>query len=75
MLNSSPATRTAALESKFTALDLKAITTDGAFEGYAILAGPTIIHAIEGTPVSEVLLTAWWRRRIAGAFSFPGVTG
>jgi NlpC/P60 family putative phage cell wall peptidase len=41
----------------------------------AILAGPTIIHAIEGAPVSEVPLTDWWHRRIAGAFSFPGVTG
>lgn len=41
----------------------------------AILAGPTLIHAIEGAPVSEVPLTGWWRRRIAGAFSFPGVIG
>lgn len=41
----------------------------------AILAGPTMIHAIEGAPVSEVPLTSWWRRRIAGAFSFPGVEG
>ena len=41
----------------------------------AILAGSTLIHAIEGTPVCEVPLSGWWRRRIAGAFSFPGVTG
>jgi NlpC/P60 family putative phage cell wall peptidase len=41
----------------------------------AILAGPTLIHAIEGAPVCEVPLTRWWRRRIAGAFAFPGVTG
>lgn len=41
----------------------------------AILAGPTLIHAIEGAPVCEVSLTSWWRRRIAGAFAFPGVTG
>jgi NlpC/P60 family putative phage cell wall peptidase len=41
----------------------------------AILAGSTIIHAIEGALVCEVPLTPWWRRRIAGAFSFPGVTG
>ena len=34
---------------------------------------PTLIHAIEGAPVSEVPLSNWWRRRIAGAFSFPGV--
>lgn len=36
MLHTRPATSTA-LESKFTALDLKAITLDGAFEGYASL--------------------------------------
>lgn len=33
----------------------------------------TLIHAIEGAPVSEVPLSNWWRRRVAGAFSFPGV--
>jgi NlpC/P60 family putative phage cell wall peptidase len=39
----------------------------------AILASPmTMIHATEGVPVSEVALSPWWRRRIAGAFSFPG---
>jgi hypothetical protein len=27
---------------------------------------------MEGAPVSEVALTPWWRRRIAGAFGFPG---
>lgn len=31
------------------------------------------IHAIEGAPVSEVAISSWWRRRIAGAFRFPGV--
>lgn len=31
------------------------------------------IHAIETAPVSEVALCGWWRRRIAGVFSFPGV--
>ena len=41
----------------------------------AILASPaTMIHAIEGAPVAEVALSPWWRRRIAGAFSFPGTT-
>jgi len=30
------------------------------------------IHAQEGVPVSEVALSDWWRRRIAGAFRFPG---
>lgn len=39
----------------------------------AILATPaTMIHAMEGGPAAEVALCAWWRRRIAGAFSFPG---
>lgn len=33
----------------------------------------SFIHAMEGAPVSEVALSGWWRRRIAGAFVFPGV--
>jgi NlpC/P60 family putative phage cell wall peptidase len=38
----------------------------------AILATPTtMIHAFEGAPVSEVALSAWWRRRLAATFSFP----
>ncbi len=32
-----------------------------------------MIHAIEGAPVSEVVLSPWWRRHIAGVFSFQGV--
>jgi NlpC/P60 family putative phage cell wall peptidase len=36
-------------------------------------AVPTLIHAVEGAPVVEVELGAWWRRRIAGAFRFPGI--
>jgi len=32
-----------------------------------------LIHAVEGAPVSEVALTPWWRRRMAAAFSFPGI--
>ena len=40
----------------------------------AILTGPaTMIHAQEGVPVSEVALSPWWRRRIAGIFELPGV--
>ncbi len=40
----------------------------------AIVTGAsTMIHAMEGAPASEVALTNWWRRRIAGAFQFPGV--
>jgi hypothetical protein len=39
-----------------------------------LIAGPlTMIHAFEGGPAAEVALSSWWRRRIAGAFSFPGV--
>jgi NlpC/P60 family putative phage cell wall peptidase len=33
----------------------------------------TMIHAMEGAPVSEVALSNWWRRRIAGTFRFPGI--
>lgn len=40
----------------------------------AILTGSTgFIHAMEGAPVVEAPLAPWWRRRIAGAFSFPGI--
>ena len=39
----------------------------------AILSAPGfMIHAMEGVSVSEVPLVGWWRRRIAGVFSFPG---
>ena len=38
----------------------------------AILAtSRTMIHAMEGTVASEVALSAWWRRRMAGVFRFP----
>ena len=33
------------------------------------------VHAQEGVPVSEVALSAWWRRRIVGAFAFPARDG
>lgn len=32
-----------------------------------------MIHAHDGAAVCEVPLAPWWRRRIAFAFSFPGV--
>jgi NlpC/P60 family putative phage cell wall peptidase len=38
-----------------------------------LTAETTFIHAMEGGPVAEVALTPWWRRRIAGAFRFPGL--
>src|SRR5437588_76613 len=36
-----------------------------------IASRTTMIHAMEGVPVSEVTLSPWWRRRIVGAFRFP----
>jgi len=40
----------------------------------AVLSTPTaMIHALEGAPVSEVSLSPWWQRHVAGAFRFPGV--
>ncbi|WP_084395666.1 NlpC/P60 family protein [Henriciella aquimarina] len=40
----------------------------------AILTGPDrVIHAYWGRSVCETRLVPWWRRRIAGAFSFPGL--
>lgn len=40
----------------------------------AIASGEgTMIHAHDGASVCEVALTPWWRRRLAYAFSFPGI--
>lgn len=33
-----------------------------------------MIHAHDGAAVCEVALSPWWRRRLAYAFRFPGVT-
>ncbi len=33
----------------------------------------TMIHAMEGAPVTEIAVTSWWRRRIAAGFQFPEV--
>lgn len=42
----------------------------------ALISGPNaMIHAVEGTGVAEVTIGSWWRRRIAGAFAFPGIVG
>ena len=42
----------------------------------AILATPTtMIHASEASPLAEVALTPWWRRRLAAAFAFPAPPG
>jgi NlpC/P60 family putative phage cell wall peptidase len=44
---------------------------------HAGIAAPDggLIHAQEGAAVTEIALSPWWRRRIAYAFRFPGVTG
>lgn len=40
-----------------------------------ILTGPArMVHAVEGGVASEIVLSRWWQRRIAGVFAFPGVT-
>ena len=40
----------------------------------AIATSPaTMVHAHDGARVCEVAITPWWRRRLAGAFAFPGV--
>jgi NlpC/P60 family putative phage cell wall peptidase len=40
----------------------------------AIAAGlDAMIHACDGAAVAETAIGRWWRRRIAGVFSFPGV--
>lgn len=39
------------------------------------LSGATMIHALEGASVSEVSLSSWWRRHLAGVFAFPAMGG
>ncbi len=40
----------------------------------AIATSPdTMVHAHDGACVAEVSIAPWWRRRLAYAFSFPGV--
>lgn len=34
----------------------------------------TMVHAHDGAAVAEVAIAPWWRRRLAYAFRFPGVT-
>ena len=41
----------------------------------AIVTGPALmVHAHDGACVAEVAIAPWWRRRLAYAFAFPGVT-
>jgi NlpC/P60 family putative phage cell wall peptidase len=40
----------------------------------APIGSTTMIHALEGAPVSEVSLSPWWRRHLAGVFAFPEVS-
>ena len=41
----------------------------------AIITAPELmVHAHDGAAVAEVAIAPWWRRRIAYAFRFPGVT-
>lgn len=38
-----------------------------------VSAASTMVHAVEGIGVVEVPLAQWWKRRIAGVFSFHGI--
>jgi NlpC/P60 family putative phage cell wall peptidase len=41
----------------------------------AIVTGlDLMVHAHDGAAVAEVAIAPWWRRRLAYAFRFPGVT-
>ena len=41
----------------------------------AIVTAPALMaHAHDGAAVAEVVIAPWWRRRLAYAFKFPGVT-
>jgi NlpC/P60 family putative phage cell wall peptidase len=39
-----------------------------------VTASDLMVHAHDGAAVAEVALAPWWRRRLAFAFRFPGVT-
>jgi NlpC/P60 family putative phage cell wall peptidase len=38
-----------------------------------LVTSERMVHAHDGHAVSEVYFAPWWRRRLAFAFSFPGV--
>jgi NlpC/P60 family putative phage cell wall peptidase len=40
-----------------------------------LIAPDRFIHAQQGAAVATATLTPWWRRRVAFAFRFPGMTG
>jgi NlpC/P60 family putative phage cell wall peptidase len=41
----------------------------------AIVTAPDkMVHAHDGAAVAEVAIAPWWRRRLAYAFRFPGLT-
>lgn len=48
---------------------------DGLIAKHAAIATPpnSMVHAHDGAAVTEIVLAAWWRRRIAYAFRFPEV--
>lgn len=33
----------------------------------------TMVHAVEAAGTVEVVFAPWWRRKLAGVFSFPGI--
>ena len=39
-----------------------------------VTSADTMVHAHDGAAVAEVALAPWWRRHLAYAFRFPGVT-
>jgi NlpC/P60 family putative phage cell wall peptidase len=39
-----------------------------------VTASDKMVHAHDGAAVAEVALAPWWRRRLAYAFRFPGIT-
>jgi NlpC/P60 family putative phage cell wall peptidase len=39
-----------------------------------VTAADMMVHAHDGAAVAEVAIAPWWRRRLAFAFRFPGVT-
>ena len=39
-----------------------------------VTSSGTMVHAHDGASVAQVAIAPWWRRRLAYAFQFPGVS-
>jgi len=58
----------------FVAKHAAIVTETGRGAGQGGNAPARMVHAHDGAAVAEVAIAPWWRRRLAYAFRFPGLT-